>query len=94
MFVDVETRTMDVYTLKLALATPAGTVTLAGMLAAELLLDSATTAPPGGAAALSVTVPVEDCSPPTTLAGFSVNEATVGSSSGRTVRAAVLVVPA
>ena len=93
MFVDVVIRTMDVLTLKLALVAPAGTVTLGGTLAAELLLVSATTAPPGGATALSVTVAVEDCSPPTTLVGFSVKEAKVGSSTGFTVSTAVLVAP-
>ena len=45
---------------KLALLAPAGMVTLAGGLAALLLLESATCAPPAGAAALSVTVPVDD----------------------------------
>jgi len=94
MFVDVVIRTMDVFTLKLAVEAPAGTVTLGGTLAAALLLVSATIAPLGGAAALSVTVPVVDCSPPTTLVGFSVKEAKVGSSSGFTVSAAVLVAPA
>lgn len=38
---------------------PAGTVILTGTVAAVVLLDaSATTAPPAGAAAVSVTVPV------------------------------------
>lgn len=94
MFVDVLIRTMDVFTRKLAVVAPAGTVTLVGTLAAELLLISATMAPLAGAAALNVTVPVEDCSPPRTLAGFSVKEATVGNSSGFTVSSAVLVAPA
>jgi len=60
MFVDVEIRTMDVFTVNFAVVAPAGTVTLAGTLAAELLLVSATMAPPAGAAALNVTVPVAD----------------------------------
>ena len=94
MFVAVVIRTTDVLTLNVVLAAPAGIVTLAGTLAAELLLVSATMTPPAGAAALSVTVPVEDCSPPITLVGLRVNEARVGSSSGRTVSVAVLAVPA
>ena len=94
MFVAVVIRTMAVFILKLATVAPAGTVTLGGTLAAELLLVSATVAPPDGAGALNVTVPVEDCSPPTTLVGFSVKEARVGSNSGRTVSAAVFVAPA
>jgi len=49
---------------------PAGTVTLAGTVAAGLLLDRVTTRPPAGAAEVSVAVPV-DGEPPTTLAGFS-----------------------
>jgi hypothetical protein len=44
--------------VKLALELPAGTVTVAGTLAAEeLLLVSVTEAPPVGATALRVTVP-------------------------------------
>jgi hypothetical protein len=39
--------------------------------AATLLLDSTTTAPPAGAAALSVTVPCEEL-PPVILVGLSV----------------------
>ena len=39
-----------------AVVDPAGTVTEAGTVTDELLLDSVTTAPPAGAAAVSVTV--------------------------------------
>jgi hypothetical protein len=71
----VDALTALVLTVKLALLAPAATVTLAGTLAAAvLLLESVTTAPPDGAAPLSVTVPVELCVPPTTLVGFSVKE--------------------
>jgi len=73
----VEAATACVLTVKLALLAPAGMVTVAGALAALLLLESATCAPPEGAAALRVTVPVDDCAPPVTLVGFSVSEETV-----------------
>jgi hypothetical protein len=43
-----------------AVATPAGTVTLAGTVAFTLLLLSATAKPPAGATPLSVTVQAED----------------------------------
>ena len=57
-------------------------MTLAGTLATHgLLVESATVAPPFGAAALSVTVPVDDC-PPATVLGFSVNEASAESPGG------------
>jgi hypothetical protein len=75
---EVDTRTIDVFTVKVALLLPPGTVTLAGTLAAPLLLERVTCAPPAGAGPLSVTVPVEDCTPPTTLVGFNVSEETVG----------------
>ncbi len=83
---EVETRTMDVLTVKVALLAPAGTITLIGTLAAPL---------PVGAAPLKVTVPVEDCSPPITLEGFSVTEARVGGGGGAgvTVSKTVLVTP-
>src|SRR5687767_2855944 len=58
-----------VVALKLALAAPAGTVTLAGTETAPLLLESATCAPPAGAGPLKVTVP-ETALPPVTLAGL------------------------
>ena len=88
----MEAATACVLTVKLALLAPAGMVTLAGTLAALLLLESATCAPPEGAAALRVTVPVDDCAPPVTLVGFSVSEETV-TGGGFTVSEAVRVVP-
>jgi hypothetical protein len=75
---EVDIRTADVLTVKVALLLPAGTVTLDGTLAAPLLLESITCAPPVGAGPLNVTVPVEDCTPPTTLFGFNVSDETVG----------------
>src|SRR5882762_1292616 len=84
---------MDVFTLKLAVVAPAGTNTAEGTLAAPLLLESMTCAPPAGAGALSVTVPVEVCRPPMTLVGFSVSEETVGSGGGVTVSVADRVTP-
>ena len=60
-----------VLTLKLALLAPAATVTLVGTLAtAVLLLESVTTAPPEGAAAVKVADPVAAVGP-TTLLGFT-----------------------
>ena len=90
MVATVDAATGLVLIVKVALALPAGTVTMDGTLAAPLPLESMTCAPPAGAGPLSVTVPMEDCKPPTTLVGFSVSEATVG---GFTVSEAVRVVP-
>ena len=83
------------FTGNVALVAPAGTVTLEGTLAARLLLESRTCAPPAAAGPLSVTVPVEDCKPPITLVRFSVSEKRVGGGGGAgvTVREAVLVTP-
>jgi hypothetical protein len=61
--------TAVVATVKFAVVLPAFTVTVAGTVAAALLLESATTAPPAGAAVVRVTVPVEGV-PPTTLGGL------------------------
>jgi hypothetical protein len=68
---DVDAVTDAVLTVNVALKAPAGTVTLAGTVAAfVLLLDSVTTAPPEGAALVRLAVP-SDVLPPTTLAGLS-----------------------
>ena len=72
--------TVFVVTLNVAVVAPAATVTDpdAGTVATlGLLLVNATTAPPAGAAALSVTVPVL-FAPPVSVAGFSVIEASAG----------------
>lgn len=72
MVTGVEEVTVLVVTVKVALVAPAKTVTLAGTVAAALLSESVTTAPPVGAAPVNVTVPCEEL-PPTTLAGFTVS---------------------
>src|SRR5215471_21355399 len=74
MIETVPTVTVFVATVNVAVVAPAATVTEAGTVAAlVLLLVNATTAPPAGAAALSVTVPVL-FAPPVRLPGFSVIE--------------------
>lgn len=81
--------------MNVALVAPAATVTLEGTLAAPvLLLESATCAPPAGAAPLNVTVPVEEF-PPVTVVEFSVNEERVGGGGGAgvTVSEADLLMP-
>ena len=69
----VDEATALVLTANVALVAPAAIVTSGGTLAAPLLLESATCAPPVGAGPLNVTVPVEEF-PPATLAGFSESE--------------------
>src|SRR5258706_429353 len=74
MVTAVDAVTALVATVKVALVAPAAIVTLAGVLATVvLLLESVTVAPPDGAAALKVTVPVDEF-PPVTLVGFRVSE--------------------
>ena len=78
MVAEVVAATGFVLTVKLALVAPPATVTLAGTVATlVLLLDRLTTAPPLGAAALSVTVPVEEL-PPVTLDGLRLSAVSVG----------------
>lgn len=92
----VDAVTVVVGMAKVALVAPAGTVTLAGTVAALLLLDSVTPNPPAGAAAVNVTVPWADA-PPTTLVGLTdtaeSDAAGGGGAGGVTVSAAVLVAP-
>src|SRR6266849_6723943 len=88
----VEVLTALVVTVKVALVAPAPTVTLAGTVAAAvLLLDSVTVAPPAGAAPLKVTVPVEEL-PPVTLVGLTATD-DKDRGGGFTVRVAVWVPP-
>ena len=93
MVTGVDVATALVLIVKFALLLPAGTVTLEETLAAPLLLESVTCAPPAGAGPLNVTVPVDDCVPPVTLVGFNVSEETVGRGGGITVSEADVLVP-
>jgi hypothetical protein len=78
MVTEVVAVTELVLTVKVAVLAPPGMLTLAGTVAATvLLLERVTNAPDDGAAALSVTVPCDGL-PPTTLVGLSVNELTTG----------------
>lgn len=78
MVSDVLPATGLVVTVKVAVVAPGATVTLAGTLAAAvLLLDRMTTVPPAGAGPFNVTVPV-DVPPPNTDAGLKLTEETVG----------------
>ena len=87
MVTEVLLATGIVVTVNVAVVAFAATVTLAGTIAAGLLLVRATTAPPGGAAAFSVTVPVDEL-PPLTELGLSATEVRFA---GVTVNVAVLV---
>ena len=91
MVTGVDAATALVLIVKVALLLPAGTVTLEGTLAAALLLESVTCAPPVGASPLSVTVPVDDCVPPVTLVGFNVSEETA--KGGADITGSVIVWP-
>ena len=95
MMTVVDASTVLVLTVNVALVAPAAIVTLDGVLAAfVLLLESVTTAPPEGAAPLSVTVPVEEF-PPVTPVGLTESEESVGAGGGAsvTVSEADLVTP-
>ena len=73
MVEEVEVVTELVVTVKVALLAPEAMVTLAGTVAAAVLLLDRETTTDEGAAAVSVTVPC-DVLPPTTLVGLSVRE--------------------
>src|SRR3989442_3566529 len=92
----VDMVTGKVEAVNVALLLPARTVTLAGIVAARvLLLESPTVTPPVGAGAANVTVPTEE-EPLATLAGLSVRAESVtggGGAEGETVSSAVLVRP-
>ena len=81
MVTGVEVVTALVLTVKFALVAPLATVTLAGTVAAETLLERETRAPLLGAGALRVTVPVEE-DPPVTLVGLRATEDSVGDPGG------------
>jgi hypothetical protein len=83
----VSAPTALVLTVKVALVSPAATVTVAGVVADELSSDKVTRAPPAGAGLLMVTVPVEE-SPPVTEAGLRDTEVRTA---GLMVRVAVCV---
>src|SRR5207245_999418 len=88
MVAEVDAATALVVIVNGALVAPAGTVTLPGTEAAELLLDSVTCVPPAGAGPSSVAVPVE-LLPPVTVVGFTPSEERPAA--GFTVRVAVRV---
>jgi hypothetical protein len=89
---DVDVAKELVFTAKVVLLAPPGMLTLAGTVAAAvLLLERVTTTPEDGAAALNVTVPW-DVFPPTTLLGLSVTALTPAAAA--TVSVAVSVTPA
>src|SRR5688572_18083095 len=91
MVTEVEVVTDRVVTLKDALVAPAATVTLAGTVATVvLLLESATTAPPVGAAVVSVRVACE-LFPPVTLVGLRVRVERVAGPGGGGVVAPRLI---
>ena len=77
MVTEVEVVTATVVTVKVALVALAVTLTLAGTVAALLLLCSETEMPPVGAGPVRVTVPVEEL-PPTTDVGFMLTAESAG----------------
>lgn len=86
----VDVVTDFVSTVNVAVDLPAVTLTLAGTVADELLLDNVTETPPAGATLLKVTVPV-DGFPPETRVGF--NDTEVNADAGVMVSGVVLFMP-
>jgi hypothetical protein len=76
--------------VKVAVLDPAGTVIFAGTNATAPVVHSWIASPPAGAAALKVTVPVDDV-PLTTLVGVTATEERLTDVAGVTVSAAVLL---
>ena len=77
MVTGVDVVTALLVTVNVPLVVPAATVTLAGTVAADELLERFTATPPLGADPLRVTVPIEE-DPPVTLVGLSVTEESIG----------------
>jgi hypothetical protein len=93
MLATVDAVTDVVVMVNVALVAPAATVTLAGTVAAALLLESVTPNPPAGAADVNVTVPCADV-PPVTLVGLTETaDSEAGGGGGVTVSVAVFVAP-
>ena len=93
MSVDLFTATTFVVRLNVAAVRPAATMTVEGTCAMVFVVDSVTTAPPDGAAPVSLMVPVAPW-PPKTVVGFSVSDDTFGRvTAGVAVNDAVFVTP-
>jgi len=87
IFTCVVDDTLVVPTLNVAVVAPAGTVTVAGTVAGDTE-ESCTVAPPEGAGAFNVTVPVDD-EPAVTVLGLSASDVTQTLTEGFTVTPAV-----
>jgi hypothetical protein len=81
-----------VVTVNVPVVDPAATVTESGTNATVPVVHSSTTMPPAGAAALKVTVPVEEM-PVETLVGLTETEDSATFAEGVTVSVAVLLTP-
>jgi hypothetical protein len=86
-FACVVDETLVVPTLKVAVVAPPGTVTVGGTVAGDID-ESCTVAPPAGAGAFNVTVPVDDV-PAVTVLGLSASDVTQTLTEGFTVTLAV-----
>jgi hypothetical protein len=88
----VALETVGVVIENVALVWPAAITTFAGTPAAALSLDSATVAPPDGAGAVSVTVPVDPV-PPVTAVGLTVTDESAAAGAGLIVSVAAFDTP-
>src|SRR5436853_278251 len=94
MVTGVDVVTALVLTVNVALLAPAAIVTLAGTLAAAVLLESSTCAPPVDRKSVVKGTGAVEGDRPVTQVGISVSEERVGRACGSTVSEAVLVTPA